>query len=191
MAGARALCCLQQQHWPSLLCHGASSSAQSGIHPQRGAGWALLKSCCLFNSTPSPGKFASQGRHLPLSPTWLEAVPHVPCPPPSATVCPVPALDGVPVRDQLLEGLLALQDDGKLLLWERGARGSCRGLGMWEGEVGWESGAGRAVRATSLSLLSGCRTSCSRAISNSARILASELCMQQPISRAFLFGEQR
>lgn len=37
-----------------------------------------------------------------------------------ATLCSIPALDGIPVRNQLLEGLLVLQDDGKLLLEERG-----------------------------------------------------------------------
>lgn len=35
------------------------------------------------------------------------------------TPCSIPALYGIPVRNQLLEGLLALQDDGKLLLEER------------------------------------------------------------------------
>lgn len=94
------------------------------------------------------------------------------------TACPVPALDGIPVGDQLLEGLLALQDDGQLLLGERG-----RGEGQRFGDGAAERG---LAGATSLSLLRGCRMSRSTAISNSARILASELWMQQPISRAFL-----
>lgn len=110
--------------------------------------------------------------------------------PPRAAVCPIPALDCVPVRNQLLEGLLALQDGGELLLGERGPESVGRGLGTQEGVVRLESGASMAARTTSLSLLSGCRTWCSRAISNSATILASELCMQQPISRTFLHGTE-
>lgn len=48
---------------------------------------------------------------------------------------------------------------------------------------------GSAGRVTSLSLLSGCRTSLSRVISNSARMRASWFWMAQLISKAFLWTQ--
>lgn len=49
--------------------------------------------------------------------------------------------------------------------------GGMSGLGRWELETGEAAGRGRGV--TSLSLLSGWRTSLSKVISNSARMRAS------------------
>lgn len=48
---------------------------------------------------------------------------------------------------------------------------------------------GLGHRVTSLSLLSGCRTSLSRVISNSAKIRASWFWMAQLISKAFLWTD--
>lgn len=64
-------------------------------------------------------KLTPQDNYPPLSPSLSGAVLSMSWSP-SAAVCPIPALDCVPVRNQLLEGLLALQDGGELLLGERG-----------------------------------------------------------------------
>lgn len=82
------------------------------MHLQRGASWVLLKR--FWKLTP-------QGSYPPLSPSLTGSCALYVLPPaPRAAVCPIPALDCVPVRNQLLEGLLALQDDGELLLGETG-----------------------------------------------------------------------
>lgn len=99
-----------------------------------------------------------------------------------------PAFEGVPVGHQLLQALLVLEDGRQLLL--RTGTGRVQGSGGHRGSRRpgqLEPGAG--CRVTSLSLLSGCRTSLSRVISNSARIRASWFWMAQLISKAFLWTE--
>lgn len=83
------------------------------MHLQRGASWVLLKRCW---------KLIPQGSYPPLSPSLSGGRALYVLPPaPRTAVCLIPALDCVPVRNQLLEGFLALQDDGELLLGETGS----------------------------------------------------------------------
>lgn len=121
----RALCCLRRRHCLSLLCHGACIEGRAE-HSRRAVPSSTL-SPALGNSLCRAVIFLSPPSLAGSSP-WYALTP---------PACPVPALDCVPVRNQLLEGLLALQDDGKLLLGEREARVSGGGLRMGKG--GWDS----------------------------------------------------